>query len=183
MKTRWIVALVIALLALLAIRPRQRTAADAPSVSAISAPAPTSEVIAQNPVPPLEQTVPATLPAPAPPVASLPSATAAAPRAGGSLAELRDEIETIQFALRDYRSAVGENPIGNNAEITKALLGDNPKQVKIPLSPRTSVNANGEMCDRSGRPYFFHQLFGKQMEIHSAGPDRGMGNSDDLVLK
>ena len=181
MKTRWIVALVIALLALLAIRPRQRTTVDAPGVPAISAPAPTSEVIAQSPVPPLEQTVPAN--APAPPGAPLPSATVPAPRTGGSLAELRDEIESVQFALRDYRSAMGENPIGNNAEITKALMGDNPKQVKIPLPRGASVNANGEMCDRWGTPYFFHQLSGKQMEIHSAGPDREMGNADDLVLK
>ena len=96
---------------------------------------------------------------------------------------MRDEVENVQFALRDYRSALGENPIGTNAEITRALAGDNLKQVKIPMPQGSSVNASGEMCDQWGTPYFFHQLSGKQMEIHSAGPDLKMGTSDDVVVK
>lgn len=112
-----------------------------------------------------------------------PSAEVPAPQPGGALTEVRDEIENIQFALRDYRTSLGENPIGNNAEITKALLGDNLKQVKIPLPLGATVNAEGQMCDRWGTPYFFHQLSAKQMEIRSAGPDREMWTGDDLVVK
>ena len=87
------------------------------------------------------------------------------------------------MSLRDFRTAFGENPIGSNAEITSALTGNNLKQIRLPVPPGSSVNADGEMCDRWGTPYFFHQLSAKQMEIHSAGPDRMMGTGDDLVVK
>ena len=36
---------------------------------------------------------------------------------------------------------------------------------------------------RWNTPYFFHQISGKQMEIHSAGPDRVRGTADDVVAK
>ena len=78
---------------------------------------------------------------------------------------------------------MGENPVGNNAEITKALMGDNLKQVKIPIPSGSSMNANGELCDRWGTPYFFHQLSAKQMEVRSAGPDREMWTADDVAAK
>lgn len=200
MKTRWILALVIALLALFAIRPRQRPTADTFEIPAISTPAPPNAARAPeasvpavapsidstavpSATPPSSKGAPANVAPPVQPPASAPPADLPPPQPAPPLSELRDEIDNVQFALRDYRSALGENPIGSNAEITKALTGDNPKQVKIPVPPGSSVNANGEMCDRWGTPYFFHQLSGKQMEIHSAGPDRKLGTSDDLVVK
>ena len=45
------------------------------------------------------------------------------------------------------------------------------------------VNENGEMVDPWGTPYFFHQLSGHEMEIHSAGPDKIMWTFDDLVAR
>ncbi len=36
-------------------------------------------------------------------------------------------IDNLQFAFRDFANALGGNPVGTNAEITAALLGDNPK--------------------------------------------------------
>ncbi len=73
------------------------------------------------------------------------------------------------------------NPVGENSEITAALLGDNPAQ--FPFLPRThrALNARGELCDRWGTPFRFHQLSGTQMEIHSAGPDRKFGTVDDAL--
>ena len=184
MKTRWIVALVIVLLALFAVRPRHRTIADTPEIPAAGTPAlssaaPTPAVTA----PPAKATIPTDRVPAVSPAAPAPSATVPTVQPGGTLTELRDEVENVQFALRDYRSALGENPIGNNAEITKALTGDNLKQVKIPVPPGSTVNADGEMCDRWGTPYFFHQLSGRQMEVRSAGPDREMNTADDLVVK
>ena len=41
----------------------------------------------------------------------------------------------------------------------------------------------GELVDAWGTPYFFHQISGSEMEIHSAGPDKIMWTSDDLVVK
>jgi Type II secretion system (T2SS), protein G len=94
----------------------------------------------------------------------------------------RRVLDDLQFALRDYRTAVGGNPVGTNAEITAALLGDNARQVKVALPEGAAVNALSEMCDPWGTPYFFHQLSATRMEIRSAGPDRQMWTADDVAL-
>ncbi len=91
-------------------------------------------------------------------------------------------LDNIQFALRDYRTALGGNPVGTNAEITNSLLGNNLKQVKIPLPDGATVNGTGEMCDPWGTPYFFHQQSGTKMEIRSAGPDGVMHTPDDVMM-
>lgn len=74
------------------------------------------------------------------------------------------------------------NPIGENAEITAALMGDN--RLGLALIPRghRAVNERGELCDRWGTPFRFHQLSGTQMEVRSAGPDRKFATEDDAVL-
>ncbi len=77
----------------------------------------------------------------------------------------------------------GGNPVGSNEEITRALNGDNPKQVKFLKPDGNRVNEQGELVDPWGTPYFFHQLSGKEMEIRSAGPDRKMWTEDDLVTR
>jgi hypothetical protein len=112
--------------------------------------------------------------APTPPTEPLIPATSEA---------VREAMDGVQFALRDFRTVLGENPVGSNAEITRALTGDNLKQVKIPIPPGSSLNGAGEMCDRWGTPYFFHQLSGKQMEIRSGGPDQQLHTDDDIVVK
>jgi hypothetical protein len=105
----------------------------------------------------------------------------AAPVAGPPSADrLRADIEEVQLALRDFRTGLGGNPVGSNAEITKALLGDNLKQIKIPVPAGSHLNQNSEMCDRLGTPYFFHQVSGARMEIRSAGADRQMWTADDV---
>lgn len=93
-------------------------------------------------------------------------------------------MENMRRAIRNYGARFGGNPVGTNPEITRALAGENPGQVKF-LNPDDGlrVNANGELVDPWGTPYFFHQLSGTDMEIHSAGPDRIMWTADDLVTK
>lgn len=193
MKTRWIVALVIILLAIFALRPRQRPTADTPdsmnapvsttdSASTTTAPSATAPASAPTTAPGTSATPPSTKPVPTqeetPPPPGTPSpAIAATPEA------VREAMDNVQFALRDYRTVLGENPIGNNAEITKALTGNNPKQVRIPVPPGSAVNGEGEMCDIWGTPYFFHQLSARQMEIRSAGPDRELNTGDDVIVK
>lgn len=71
------------------------------------------------------------------------------------------------------------NPVGENAEITAALTGDNPFRFAFILRGHRAINARGELCDRWGTPFRFHQLSGTQMEIRSAGPDRKFGTADD----
>lgn len=74
------------------------------------------------------------------------------------------------------------NPVGENAEITAALMGEN--RLGFALVPRghRALNERGELCDRWGTPLRFHQLSGTRMEVRSAGPDRKFGTEDDAVL-
>ena len=90
----------------------------------------------------------------------------------------------VAHAIRDYASMFGGNPVGTNPEITAALNGRNPRQANF-INPDAGmrVNENGELVDPWGTPYFFHQLSGTEMEIHSAGPDRKMWTADDLVTR
>ena len=83
--------------------------------------------------------------------------------------------------LRDYRTLTSENPVGTNAEIMQAIMGGNPKGARLGPPEGQSLNDKGELIDRWGTPYFFHQLGKDQMEIHSAGPDQRMGTEDDLI--
>ena len=93
------------------------------------------------------------------------------------------DIENIQFLLRDYRTRLGDNPTGTNAEIMKELMGGNRVQVKLGPPEGQKLNDEGELLDRWGAPYFFHQLSRNEMEIRSAGPDRAMWTADDVVMK
>lgn len=74
------------------------------------------------------------------------------------------------------------NPIGENAEITAALMGANSLGFALVPRGHRALNENGELCDRWGTPFRFHQLSGKRMEVRSAGPDRRFGTDDDALL-
>ncbi len=89
----------------------------------------------------------------------------------------------MKLLVRDFRAAFGENPVGSNAEITKALAGANPKKAKFLASGDFRLNDKSELIDHWGSPYFFHQISGQEMEIHSAGPDKRMWTADDLVTR
>ena len=93
-------------------------------------------------------------------------------------------LENVRNVFRQYCLRFGGNPVGNNSEITAALNGKNLRQVVFLKSEDgTCINEHGELVDNWGTPYFFHQLSGTEMEIHSAGPDRKMWTRDDLVIK
>jgi len=93
-------------------------------------------------------------------------------------------VDHMRIVFHQYASMFGGNPVGTNPEITAALHGDNPKGANF-IDPEEGmrINANGELVDPWGTPYFFHQLSGTDMEIHSAGPDRIMWTADDIVIK
>jgi hypothetical protein len=91
------------------------------------------------------------------------------------------QLDQVGLMLRDYRSLMGTNPVGTNAEIMAAVMGANPRQARLGPPEGQSLNAQGELVDRWGTPYFFHQLSATSMEIRSAGADRVMWTSDDIV--
>lgn len=92
-------------------------------------------------------------------------------------------LENMRTTIHQYGAAFGENPVGNNPEITAALHGENAKQIDFLKQDGNRVNAKGELVDAWGTPYFFHQLSAKEMQIRSAGPDRVMYTGDDLVTR
>jgi hypothetical protein len=93
-------------------------------------------------------------------------------------------LQNMSRAIRQYGQQLGGNPVGTNPEITRQLGGENAKHVNfISNEAGMRVNENGELVDPWGTPYFFHQLSGREMEIHSAGPDRIMWTGDDLVTQ
>lgn len=74
------------------------------------------------------------------------------------------------------------NPVGSNADITAALTGRNRLRYALVPPRHPAISAEGELVDRWGTPYFFHQLDGRRMEIRSAGPDRRLYTEDDALL-
>jgi hypothetical protein len=75
------------------------------------------------------------------------------------------------------------NPIGTNAEITDALTGNNVLKLAFVPPDHPAINERGELCDRWGTPFRFHQLSGTVMEITSAGPDRRFATEDDSTAR
>jgi len=98
-------------------------------------------------------------------------------------AEAMIDVDKVNLMIRDYRTLAGENPVGTNAEIMSALMGGNPKQAQLGPPEGIPLNEKGELIDRWGTPYFFHQLSRDHMEIRSAGPDRIMWTEDDPVIR
>jgi hypothetical protein len=93
------------------------------------------------------------------------------------------DLDTLQQLFVAWRTNFPHegNPIGENADITAALTGAN--RLGLTLAPKShpAINGRGELCDRWGTPFRFHQLSGERMEIRSAGPDRKFATDDDAV--
>lgn len=106
------------------------------------------------------------------------SATPSGPPATAE--EGRSATEAVTRMVSSFHTRMKENPVGTNAEITKALMGGNPVHATFTdETPR--LNSKGELLDPWGTPYFFHQVSGNEMEVHSAGPDKIMGTADDII--
>jgi hypothetical protein len=97
--------------------------------------------------------------------------------------DVHSDLRLVNEIFIAYRGATRmENPVGENAEITAALKGRNKLGYAFIPPDNPAVSSKGELCDRWGVPYFFHQLSGQKMEIRSAGPDHRMWTADDEVL-
>jgi hypothetical protein len=122
------------------------------------------------------------------------AATGTAPDSPGERSHLADglnspdkdvhsDLRIINRIFIAYRGAVRDgDPVGENVEITAVLKGKNRLGFAFVPADCPALNAKGELCDRWGTPYFFHQISGEKMEIRSAGPDRRLWTADDEVL-
>jgi len=101
------------------------------------------------------------------------------------IAKFNTDCDNLILGIQQYREFVGSYPTGNNATITKALLGQaGEKKVLILAVRRASMNDKGEMTDPWGTPlqFYFSQ---NEVLIRSAGPNRAWqddasADADDL---
>jgi hypothetical protein len=97
--------------------------------------------------------------------------------------DVHSDLRLVNEIFIAYRGATrAEDPVGENSEITAVLTGRNPLGYAFIPGDCPALNSRGELCDRWGTPYFFHQLSGQKMEIRSAGPDHRLWTVDDEVL-
>ena len=71
-------------------------------------------------------------------------------------------------------------PLGDNADITAALLGWNRRRIAF-LAPDHPALRGGLLVDRRGAPYHFHARSADAIDVRSAGADRVLFTEDDLV--
>lgn len=90
-------------------------------------------------------------------------------------------VSSVFEAFRTNFPAEG-NPTGENNEITAALAGRNRLGIQFIPRRHPAINLRGELVDRWGTPFFFHQIGGHEMEIRSAGPDMRLYTDDDVLL-
>ncbi|WP_193214343.1 hypothetical protein [Luteolibacter marinus] len=94
---------------------------------------------------------------------------------------VHDDIAFIEFLLSQYARHHQGNPVGDNREITAALLGANPRRLAYLPGRGPFLDRELRLIDRWGVPYFFHAISAHRMDVRSAGPDRTMWTSDDIV--
>ncbi|HXP62468.1 MAG TPA: hypothetical protein VN829_18360 [Dongiaceae bacterium] len=89
-----------------------------------------------------------------------------------NVARFNVAADNLILSLQQYREFVGAYPTGNNASITKDLLGRGEKKVVI-LTARNhcEVNEKGEIVDPWGTPLQFY-FSDTEVLIRSAGPNR-----------
>jgi hypothetical protein len=92
-----------------------------------------------------------------------------------------EDIATLDLLISQFRKHQGGNPVGENDEITAALLGKNPKNLGYLSENGSYIDSGGRLTDRWGTPYFFHAISGERMEIISAGSDLRHHTADDVA--
>ncbi len=86
------------------------------------------------------------------------------------------EVDGLFEAFHKYKQHVGDYPRGNNAELAKALSGNNNKKVIILAVRKDNLNAKGEIVDPWGTPLKIY-FADNEVLIRSAGPNRRFEDS------
>jgi len=97
-------------------------------------------------------------------------------RANARTAKFNEDIENLFAGLQKYKERVGSYPVGSNAQVAKALQGENNKNVIILVGRKTELNEKGEYVDPWGTPLRIYFSDAGVM-IRSAGPNRRFDDS------
>lgn len=92
------------------------------------------------------------------------------------------DAAVVMSLFTEYRARFRGFPVGeDNAAFVRALSGHNPGRIALLPPDHPAIDAEGQLLDRWGKPFFFHLLGRDALEIRSAGPDRQLYTADDLV--
>jgi len=94
-------------------------------------------------------------------------------------AKFNEDVENLFIALQKFKEHVGTYPLGSNAEIAKALMGQNAKNIIILIGRKNEVNEKGEFVDPWGIPLRIY-FSDNGVLVRSAGPNRRF---DDSTVK
>lgn len=99
--------------------------------------------------------------------------------------KFNEDVENLFIGLQKFKETVGAYPVGSNAEIAKAMKGNNAKNVIILVGRKNELNEKGEIVDPWGTPLriYFNDA---GVLIRSAGPNRRFDDStvmeaDDFI--
>ncbi len=94
-------------------------------------------------------------------------------------AKFNEDVDNLFYALQQYKERVGSYPVGNNAEVARALLGNNPKSLIILVGRKQNLNTKGEFVDPWGTPLRIY-FAGEGVLVRSAGPNKRFDDSTVL---
>jgi len=93
-----------------------------------------------------------------------------------------EDVSVVMNLFSHYRMRYQGFPVGeDNASFVNALSGNNPGRLAFISRDHPAIDAQGQLLDRWGMPFFFHLLGRDALEVRSAGPDRQLYTPDDLV--
>lgn len=96
----------------------------------------------------------------------------------------RQDVAVVLNLCAEYRKRFHGFPVGeDNASFVNALSGRNPARLAFLPRDHSAIDAQGQLLDRWGKPYFFHLLSRDALEIRSSGPDREIYTPDDVVIQ
>ena len=93
--------------------------------------------------------------------------------------QFNEDVENLFTALQQYKERVGAYPVGNNAEVVRALMGNNSKNLIILVGRKKDINSKGEFLDPWGTPLRIY-FAGEGILIRSAGPNKRFDDSTVL---
>jgi len=106
-------------------------------------------------------------------------------RVNARTSKFNEDVENLFTGLQKYKERVGSYPVGGNADVAKALQGNNAKSVIIIVGRNQEVNDKGEFVDPWGTPLRIY-FSDTGVLIRSAGPNRRFDDStvmeaDDFI--
>ncbi len=100
-------------------------------------------------------------------------------RANAKTSKFNEDVENLFVGLQQYKERIGAYPVGGNAQVAKALQGENPKNIIILVGRKTELNEKGEYMDPWGTPLRIYFSDGGIL-IRSAGANRRFDDSTVL---